>query len=154
MPLVDSNQEQLSGPEVIAMSVEEFNETEYPPAVVLASIADETTKDNTDLVQIGNTVFLAHRGTGKDKNKMVGRAFNIDTGRNFVKNGFKYFTYLQNKGITHYTTQFSGDIFLNAFRAFHRRTIDSDTKIAVGRTASGKHVVYMRLGKEPLERGL
>jgi hypothetical protein len=86
---------------------------------------------------------------------MVGRAFNVDTGRNFIINGFKYFTYLQKKKITHYTTTFDGPVYLNAFKLFKRRADQQDTEIAIGKyRGTDEYVVFIKLGKEPLARGL
>tara|TARA_R110000803_G_scaffold89090_3_gene156210 strand:+ start:2834 stop:3232 length:399 start_codon:yes stop_codon:yes gene_type:complete len=127
----------------------------YPKEAVLAAIAAEFTLPQTDLVQIGNTVFVGHTGKGKNNKKMVGRAFNADVGRNFIVNGFKYFTYLQQKGITHYSTEFDGPVFLNGFKLFKRRADKLDTKIEIGkRKGIDKYVVFMQLGRKPLMRGL
>ena len=107
MEVVNSKEKLLNGPEIVGMSAYNMPDLKYPKEVVLAAVAAEFSLPRTDLVQIGNTVFVGHIGKGKkNKKKMVGRAFNVDTGRNFIVNGFKYFTYLQKKGITHYTTEF------------------------------------------------
>jgi hypothetical protein len=158
MNLVDSAEKLLKGPEIITGAVHNMPDTGIPLQSVLAVIAGETTLPNTDIVQVGNTVFLAQVGKGENQHKAVGRAFNMDTGRNFVKNGFKYFNYLQQKGYTHYSTTFDSLVFLNAFKIFQRRAKQQDTEIYIGvvtkGTAMDKYVVYMRLGKEPLTRGL
>lgn len=155
MQMVNSKEKLLNGPEIVAQSVYNMPDMKYPKEVILGSLASEFTLPNTDLVQIGNTVFVGHTGKGKNKKKMVGRAFNVDTGRNFIINGFKYFTYLQKQGITHYTTQFTGPVFLNGFKLFKRRADQQDTQIAIGKMRnSDEYVVYMKLGKEPLMRGL
>ena len=155
MEIVDSKEKLLKGPEIVAMSAYNIPDLKYPKEVVLAAVGMEFTLPRTDLVQIGNTVFVAHMGKGKSKKKMVGRAFNVDTGRNFIVNGFKYFTYLQQKGITHYTTEFYGPVFLNGFKLFKRRADQQDTEISIGKYRNtDKYVVFMRLGKKPLMRGL
>ena len=133
MELVNSRERLLKGPEIVAMSAYNIPDLKYPKEVVLAAVAREFTLPQTDLVQIGNTVFVGHTGKGKSRKKMVGRAFNVDTGRNFIVNGFKYFTYLQQKGITHYTTEFYGPVFLNGFKLFKRRADQQDTEIAIGK---------------------
>ena len=69
---------------------------------MLASVAKETTMENADVVQVGNTVFIGHKGKGANKSKMVGRAFNVDTGRNFINNILNYLNYLQNKKLCNY----------------------------------------------------
>jgi hypothetical protein len=158
MNLIDSDEKLLKGPEIITGAVHNMPDMGVPLQSVLAVIAGETTLPNTDIVQVGNTVFLAQVGKGENQHKVVGRAFNMDTGRNFVKNGFKYFNYLQQKGYTHYSTTFDSLVFLNAFKIFQRRAKQQDTEIYIGvvtkGTAMDKYVVYMRLGKEPLTRGL
>jgi hypothetical protein len=104
----------------------------------------------SDTVQFGNTVYLSHRGKGKNSKKMVGRAFNVDTGKNFVNNSLRYINYLQKKGITHYTTWFNGDDFLNGFRIFQRMTKGSDTQIGIARREDSGYIVYTKIGKEPI----
>jgi hypothetical protein len=156
MVIVDSNEKILPGPEIVAQTIYNMPQMKFSNEAVMAAIAAETNLPNTDIVQIGNTVFLAHRGKGPNKKKMVGRAFNVDTGRNFTVNGFKYFTYLQQKGVTHYTTFFDGPVFLNAFKIFQRRAKKQDTEIGIGRLEQyeDKYVVFIKLGKEPLAKGL
>jgi len=156
MDLTDSNEKLLPGPEIVAQSVYNQPQVKYSPDVVMNAIAAETTLPNTDIIQVGNTVFMGHTGTGKNKHKMVGRAFNADTGLNFVKNAFKYTRYLQEKGITHYSTTFTGPVFLNAFKVFQRRARGTDTEIGIGRLKKdpNQFVVYMRIGKEPIAKGV
>lgn len=155
MQVVNSKEKLLNGPEIVAKSAMETTGLPYPKEAILGALAAEFTLPRTDLVQIGNTVFVGHTGKGKDSKKMVGRAFNVDTGRNFIVNGFKYFTYLQKMGITHYTTTFDGPVFLNGFKLFKRRADQQDTEIAVGKhKGTNKYIVFMKLGKEPLMRGL
>jgi hypothetical protein len=154
MALIDSKETPLPAPEVILESVKNSNDTGYPPAVVATAIVKEMTMKGVDMVQIGNTVFIGHRGKGENKDKMVGRAFNVDTGENFIRNGFKYFNYLQGKGITRYVTQYDGDIFDSAFRTFYRRIKTSDSKFTMAKTRQGKTIVGIKLGKEPHKEGV
>ena len=99
MQIVNSKERLLEGPVILGMAASNDKQTtdQYSPDQYLAFLASEMTIPGTDAVQIGNTVFIGHKGKGKNKRKMVGRAFNVDTGRNFNLNGFKYFTYLQKK---------------------------------------------------------
>lgn len=150
MYTVDSKETPLPAPEVVMESIRNYNTTPYPDDVVATSIAREMAMPQTDLVQIGNTVFIGHRGKGDNEDKMVGRAFNIDTGANFIRNGLKYFNYLQRKGITRYVTQYDGDIFDSAFRVFKRRAEAKDSRMDIGKK-NGKTVVALRLGNEPYD---
>lgn len=154
MELVDSEEEKLSPQDIIIKSTENIGTGEYSLATALAIVAKETTMKGADTKQFGNTVFLAQRGTGKNKKKMVGRAFNLDIGKNFINNGLAYVSYLQKKGITHYTTTFEGDDYLNAFVLFQRIVKDIDTNISIGKKSDGSYIVFIKLGKEPIPKGL
>lgn len=155
MQIVNSKERLLEGPVILGMAASNDKQTtdQYSPDQYLAFIASEMTIPGTDAVQIGNTVFIGHKGKGKNKRKMVGRAFNVDTGRNFILNGFKYFTYLQKKKVTHYMTTFRTPVFLNAFKLFDRRAQqqNSDTLFSIGKVkGTDEYVVYIHLGKKPL----
>ena len=132
--VADSKTNPLTAPEIIMTYVKDLDDGTYPLANVLASISEELRLPNTDQVQIGNTVFVGHVGTGKHKNAMFGRAFNLDTGRNFVRNGLKYLAYLQNKGIKFY----------------REKTKNTDTEIDVVQLNTGGYRAYIVLGNDPL----
>ena len=150
MQIVDSNQKQLDIHEIITMAVNNLDTGEMPIQSVLMAIHKETSMDGCEVVNIGNTVFIGHRGKDKNKTKVVGKPLNVDTGRNYIKNMLRYGAYLQEQGITHYTTQFEGSELLPAMRVIHKKLQDTDTEFAVGRTEDDAHVVYIKFGKEPL----
>tara|TARA_R100001377_G_scaffold3032_2_gene1859 strand:- start:674 stop:1138 length:465 start_codon:yes stop_codon:yes gene_type:complete len=150
MEIVDSNQKQLDIHTIITMAVNNLDTGEMPIQTVLVSIVNETQRETCEVVNVGNTVFIGHRGEGKNKNKMVGRPLNVDTGRNYIKNMLKYGAYIQGQGITHYTTQFEGSELLPAMRVIHKKLQETDTEFAVGKTEDEAHVVYIKFGKEPL----
>ena len=81
---------------------------------------------------------------------MWGRAFNVDTAQNFVANGLKYFTYLQNLGITKYRTEYDGQIYDSAFKTWKRYVDKGDSSLAVGLYSNGTSRAYVSLGKMPL----
>ena len=152
MKTVDSKKQELTTPEVVIQAVEQLGDTEDTPIqTTLLAIAKEGSMENADTIQIGNTVFLAHRGMGDNKNKMVGRAFNIDTGRNFISNAVKYLQYLQEKNITHYSTEFEGDTLLPAMQMLQKRLKKtSDSAMYIGITEDDEYLVYIKLGEEPV----
>ena len=150
MQIVDSNQKQLDIHEIITMAVNNLDTGEMPIQSVLMAIHKETSMDGCEVVNIGNTVFIGHRGKDKNKTKVVGKPLNVDTGRNYIKNMLRYGAYLQEQGITHYTTQFEGSELLPAMRVIHKRLQETDTEFAVGKTENEAHVVYIKFGKEPL----
>ena len=160
MDIVDSNDRKLEGPEVLVLAANSNNGAAasignvYPPDVAFATIAQELNMPSADIRQYGNTVFIGHRGKGQNRNKMVGRALNVDTGRNFVNNSLEYIRYLQKRGITHYTTWFNGEGFLNAFRVFQRFTKGTDTQIGIGKRPDNGYIVYIRIGRKPIPESL
>ena len=153
METIDSNQEKIAPGQVMAIAAKQLNEDNIPLEAMLASVAKETAMENADIVQVGNTVFLGHKGKGANKSKMVGRAFNVDTGRNFINNMVNYLGYLQNKKFTHYASQFKGDTYLPAMRVLEKRLAGKDSNVAVGRSKDGQYVVFINLGTEPLTAG-
>lgn len=149
---INSNDKKLPTPEIIVKTLEQIGSGEHPLATALAIVAKEGTLDTADTVQFGNTVFLANRGVDANKNKMVGRAFNVDTGKNYLSNCLEYLEYLRKKGITHYTTTFEGPEVLKLMQLLQKLVKNIDTDIYIGRTEDGSYVVYCRLGKDPLPK--
>ena len=150
--VVDSKERPLPAPTVITTALGELDLGGITPAAAMAGIAKEMTMKDTDMVQIGNTVFIGHRGKGKNKDLMWGRALNIDTAQNFIANGLKYFTHMQKIGVKRYVSDYDGAIYDSAFKAWKRYADKLDTKIAVGRKATGGSRAYVTLGKLPLNR--
>ena len=150
--VVDSKERPLPAPTVITTALGELDLGGVTPAAAMAGIAKEMTMKDTDMVQIGNTVFIGHRGKGDNKDLMWGRALNIDTAQNFVANGLKYFTHMQKIGVRRYVSDYDGAIYDSAFKAWKRYADKLDTKIAVGRKATGGSRAYVTLGKLPLNR--
>jgi hypothetical protein len=150
--VVNSKERPLPAPTIITTALGELDLGGIKPEAALAGIAKEMTMKDTDMVQIGNTVFIGHRGKGKNKDLMWGRALNIDTAQNFVANGLKYFTHMQKIGVKRYVSDYDGAIYDSAFKAWKRYADKLDTKIAVGRKATGGSRAYVTLGKLPLNR--
>ena len=150
--VVDSKERPLPAPTIITTALGELDLGGITPAAAMAGIAKEMTMKDTDMVQIGNTVFIGHRGKGENKDLMYGRALNIDTAQNFVANGLKYFTHMQKIGVKRYVSDYDGAIYDSAFKAWKRYADKLDTKIAVGRKATGGSRAYVTLGKLPLNR--
>ena len=150
MQIVDSNKKKLDIHEIIIMGVHNLESDGLEFKKIMGAIMAETQRETCEVVKVGNTVFIGHRGEGKNKTKMVGRPLNVDTGRNYIKNILEYMAYIQGQGITHYSAQFEGEALLPAMRVIHKRLQDTDTNFAVGKTKDGKYAVLIRFGKELL----
>ena len=134
MEMVDSKEKLLNAANIIAISAKDLGTDDIHLPSALASVAKEGTLPSANTIQVGNTVFLAHRGKGKNKNKMFGRAFNADTARNYISNLVKYFNHLNNKGITHYSAQFNGERMRDLLNIVGQNIQDIATKFMVART--------------------
>jgi len=144
--VVDSRQEPLPGPTVITMALENAPKSEYSNQVKLLAISKELTMESADTVQIGNSVFLAHRGKKANKNKMVGRMFNVDTARNMIANYVQYLKILQNKGVTHFSFDIDDDFYLPAIKSVTKRLEDSGIQVGVGKFKNRDgYRVYFRI---------
>ena len=148
METVNSNSEVLNTSEVIAMALEQLNSKKYTLDAAFKIIAKEA--ETADIVQFGNTVFLANEGKNGSKNKLVGRAFNVDTARNFIDNCLDYMEYLREKGITHYTTIFEASEVLKLMQFLQRFLESTDTNIYIGEDANNKYIAYVKLGNDPI----
>ena len=149
MQVVNSDKEELPLPSVITMYVDGVGTGGRPLYEVLMVIANEGSLENADMVQFGNTVFLGHTGANSPT-KMVGRAFNVDTARNFIANTLEYLRYLQDKGITHYVTQIDNDKLLGAMKIFKKKLEARDSMARILPTKSGGHAVFVNLGRESI----
>tara|TARA_R110000744_G_scaffold226757_1_gene345107 strand:+ start:74 stop:544 length:471 start_codon:yes stop_codon:yes gene_type:complete len=148
--VIDSKQEPLPAPTVISTALEGRDLGRLTPAAALAGVAKELTMDSVDMLQVGNTVFIGHRGKGKNKDLMWGRAINVDTAQNFIANGLRYLTHLQKIGVKRYVTEYDGTALDSAFKMWKKYADRADTKIAVGRLSDGNSKAFITLGKIPL----
>ena len=144
--VVDSTQEPLPAPSVLSMAAAELDLKGITVEAAMLGLAHEMSLPDVDLVQVGNTVFIGHKGKGEAKNKMVGRAFNVDTARNFVNNYVKYLTVLQGKGITHYSIDFKGEELVPIAKAVGKRVYELGIRTSLGTLKGGVgHRVFFLL---------
>ena len=130
METVDSIEELLPLPVIVAQSVQRLideGEEDLPLQVVLIAIAKEATLESANVYQAGNTVFLGH--TSPDKRRMFGRAFNMDTPKNFLNNGLNYFKYISGIGVRDYYTQFTNPSFVSAFKYMEKSPIGDQLEV-------------------------
>ena len=153
MPVVDSNTRLLDTSTVIAnrlaMAMEETSGKRTPLQAQLLAVARESSMDDADVVQIGNTVFVGHRGRGKASKAMSGYVYNSDTGRNFVNNSIKYLAYLQDKGVNRYSTPISKEA-----RPVHeivkRKLMNTDTDLFT-QFHKDRNYMFVKIGEDSLK---
>lgn len=149
-PVIDSAEQKLPPPEIVLMALENLDLDGLSPQVAATAIIRELGMPEVDALQLGNTVFIGHRGKGKEKDLMWGRALTVDTAKNFIASGLQYFTHLQDMGIKRYVSEYDGDVYDSAFKTWKRYTDKGDSEIAVGRLSDGNSKAFVTLGEMPL----
>ena len=153
MPVVDSNTRLLDTSTVIAsrltMEIQEGIGKNIPLQARLLAVAKESSMDNADVVQIGNTVFVGHRGTGEANKAMSGSIYNSDTGKNFVDNVIKYFAYLQEKNVNRYSSPLS---FLTESlpQIVKRKLMNTDTDLFT-QFHKDRNYMFVKIGEDSLK---
>ena len=135
--VVDSTQEPLPAPSVLSIAATELDLGGVTVEAAMLGLAHEISLPDAELIQVGNTVFVGHRGKKGQKTKMVGRAFNVDTARNFVNNYVKYLTVLQGKGITHYSIDFDGEGLVPVAKAIGKKLQDTGIQARMAKFENG-----------------
>tara|TARA_R100000544_G_scaffold36828_2_gene25968 strand:+ start:152 stop:637 length:486 start_codon:yes stop_codon:yes gene_type:complete len=156
MRVIDSKEELVPEARIVVLSVDQVN-TKYPLALALALIAKEGSMPSADTKQFGNTVFLTHRGVGENQNKTVGRAFNIDTARNYINNVLVYLEYLRVGGITHYTTMFSGSEVFKLIKIIERileNSTDTVVFIKEATKSDSEYMAFVKFGKQRIPESI
>ena len=143
--VVDSKETPLPAPTVVLTYASEANlPADMDLQTALAMWVKEMTLPNVEMVQVGNTVFVGHRGKDKNKNKIMGRVFNVDTARNLVSNTVKYFKVLQQKGITHYSVAFDKGTLEQAAKAVGRALRGTGIQAGMASTESGQMMLFVQ----------
>ena len=151
--VVDSTQEPLPAPSVLSMAAAELDLKGITVEAALMGLVHEVSLPDVDLVQVGNTVFIGHKGKGEAKNKMVGRAFNVDTARNFVNNYVKYLKVLQQKGVTHYSIDFDGGALVPVAKAIGKKLRDTGVQAHMVAFKDGSgYRVFFKFPSDPKTR--
>ena len=99
---------------------------------------------NTDIKQIGNTVFISH--FSKDKVETSTRAFNKDSARNFVANAVEYTTGLAESGVKRMTVDFKGESIKQMLMAVAKSPIAvANWGMQIFKTDDGGYRAYVNL---------
>lgn len=146
MAQVDSNERQMSIPEIVTNVAATQGKSGLPIQTILMAFVREGLMPDTEVKQYGNTVFITH--FSKDKDLAVGRALNMDTARNFVTNGEEYFRDLVRGGTRKFIAQFEQRSYATAFAALKRRPITTKQRIWIVDTPKGKTQVRLALDGE------
>lgn len=126
MALVNSKTKKLEIAEIIVQSLaREAKAGTLPKGVpvqaAILSITAEMSMDNTEPIQIGNTVFISH--FSKDRKEVAMRALNMDVAENYIQNAVEYGDWLQDQGVERFTTDFYGEDIRQLLTAVFKKTV-------------------------------
>jgi len=110
--MVNSNQKKLDSSAIIMIALEN-TKSKYPPKVAFPAIVTEMSHPNTDIKQIGNTLFILHKAS---KEQAAFKALNADTANNFIENSKKYAVYAKKElGLKILVAQFEDPVISTLF---------------------------------------
>jgi hypothetical protein len=141
---IDSKKQKLNTGQVITLWLKD-NPQKYPPEVVLPAILKELSLPNAQVKQLGNTVFEVLMGEG---DAAFFKAFNVDTGANFVANSKKFCVWARNTlGLHTLVTQFADQRIETVFRHIAAKPPMEGMGYQVFRTKSGDTRIALNLGE-------
>lgn len=115
--MINSKDKKLNSAEIIMIALQNLG-TKYPLNVAYSAILTEMTQPNTDVKQIGNTIFVLHRA---DEDQAFFKALNADIASNFVENSKKYVVYAKKElGLKILVTQFEGSAISTLFNVISK----------------------------------
>jgi len=91
--MIDSKKEKLNFAEIAGIAFENTR-LSVPKKFAMTGVLAEVNQPDTDVKQIGNTVFILHEGKN---GQGFFKALNADTAANFVANSKKYVVYAKNE---------------------------------------------------------
>ena len=119
--VIDSKKQQLTLQDVMLYRVYDEHaegKLKHDPAVVLLTLVKELEMPRSEAILFGNSLFISHyneSGTGA-----VVRMLNVDTAKNVMENGEKFYRHLQNRGVTHFIAQYSYKNYMRIFEKFEK----------------------------------
>jgi len=103
----DSRTKKLSGAEVLMRALDQQQSDsvdKLPMSTKMLLAGKNINLPNTDIKQVGNTLYIGRRGEGKNSTQIRVYGLNVDTGKNYLDNTVIYMKKLREEGITHFTT--------------------------------------------------
>jgi hypothetical protein len=141
--MVNSKDKKLNSAEIIMIALES-TKSKYPPKVAYPAIITEMTQPNTDVKQLGNTMFILHRA---DEDQAFFKALNADVAQNFLDNSKKYVVYAKKElGLKILVTQFTDPAISTLFHMIAKNPPMPNMGFTEYETTSGENRIVLNLG--------
>ena len=142
--MADSRKVQLNPAQIIAVALEN-TDSKYPANVAMPAILTELSQPNSDVKQIGNTLFSLLKG---DAGQAFFKAFNADTAPNFVKNSKEYVVYAKNDlGMNLLVTEFEDPAISTLFHVIAKNPPMEGMGFKEYKTNNGGFRIVLNLGQ-------
>lgn len=141
--MIDSNKQKLDFAQIATIALENTR-SQYPVKAAMPAILTEVTQPNTDVKQMGNTVFILHEG---EDGQAFFKALNADTPRNFLQNSRKYVVYAKNElGLDVLVTEFTDPAISTLFHAISKSPPMPGMGFKEYKTDNGGFRIVLNLG--------
>lgn len=141
--MVDSKTQKLNSVQIIKTALEN-TKSQYPANVALPAVVVEMKQPNTEVKQIGNTLFVLHKGKS---DQAFFKALNADTARNFVANSSQFVTYARKSlGIKMLVTEFTDPAISTLFKAISKNPPMPGMGYKEYKTTDGGRRIVLNLG--------
>jgi hypothetical protein len=142
--MIDSRRQKLNSAEIITIALENTR-SPYPANVAMPAILTEMSQPNTDVKQMGNTVFILHKG---DNGQGLFKALNADIPQNFLDNSRKYVVYAKkNLGMNVLVTEFKDPAISTLFHVISRNPPMDGMGFQEFKTNNGGFRIVLNLGQ-------
>jgi len=143
MEYVDSKERKLNSGEIIPIFLSN-TEHPYPMNVMMTAILDELNQPSVQTKQIGNTLFEIITGDGDEA---FFKAFNADTGPNFVENSKQFVVWARKVlGLKVLVTEFNDPALKQLFKIISMNPPMQGMGYKSYNTANGGTRIVLNLG--------
>jgi len=143
MAMVDSREKKLDFAQIAAIAMKNTH-SNVPDRLAMPAILTEVTQPNTDVKQIGNTVFILHKGKN---GQAFFKALNADKARNFVENSKQYVVYAKKIGMNMLVTEFDDPAISTLFHAISKKPPMPGMGFKEYKLKSGGRRIVLNLGQ-------
>jgi hypothetical protein len=142
--MVDSRRQKLNSAEIVTIALENTR-SPYPVNKALPAILTEMAQPNTDVKQMGNTMFVLHKG---DNGQGFFKALNADVPQNFLANSIKYVVYAKKDlRMNVLVTEFQDPAISTLFHAISRNPPMEGMGFQEFKTSNGGFRIVLNLGQ-------
>ena len=143
MAMVDSKEKKLDFAQIAAIAMKNTH-SNVPNRMAMPAILTEVTQPNTDVKQMGNTVFILHKGKN---GQGFFKALNADKARNFVENSKQYVVYAKKIGMNMLVTEFDDPAISTLFHAISKKPPMPGMGFKEYKLKSGGRRIVLNLGQ-------